>query len=341
MFGTRRLRVGPARGADFRGTGDGFLQLSACRLARLGAAAAFAMPMTVGEAWRQLGIKPTSSKEQIKKAFKERIRQVHPDVTGDDGSMLRKVQDAFTVLEQLRDPTVYDSTAGDGLPHWATGLLEGITWSSDCPSYADFLEKPDCKALAVGEISQKTGIRPWAASWGKFSQQEANSDALRVCRQFGVKCRLIYVGSGTARVRTVGLDSNSAEEEKDWWRSRVLKNGQLPGFGWMPTIDHSKERLVGWKTITEGSEVIGEKRIRVPVFEPVTGGTPYLYAPGKPKQRVQLKRTPFKRVQSLQREVKRDKRSLLREHIMSMSQQKDGWVNTADLLRRKGKGEML
>ena len=27
---------------------------------------------------------------------------------------------------------------------------------------------------------------------------------------------------------------------------------------------------MGWKTITEGSEHIGEKRIRVPVFEPAT-----------------------------------------------------------------------
>ena len=31
-----------------------------------------------------------------------------------------------------------------------------------------------------------------------------------------------------------------------------------------------QEKLVGWKTITEGSEHLGEKRIRVPVFEPAT-----------------------------------------------------------------------
>ncbi|CAK9116575.1 unnamed protein product [Durusdinium trenchii] len=175
-------------------------------------------------------------------------QEVHPDVTGDDGTMLRK----------------------DGLPQWATGLLEGIEWSSECPSYAEFLQKPDNKALAVGEMSQKTGVRPWAAAWGKFSQQDANSEALRACRQYGVKCRLVYVGSGTARVRTVGLDSRSGEEEKNWWRTQVMKSGDLPGFGWMPMIDPSKERLVGWKTITEGSEIIGEQRIRVPVFEPAT-----------------------------------------------------------------------
>eukprot|EP00913_Durusdinium_trenchii_P031744 g29729.t1 len=105
--------------------------------------------------------------------------------------MLRKVQDAYQVLEELRDPTFFDGSSEDGLPQWATGLLEGIEWSSD--------------------------------------------------------------------------------------------------------------------------EIIGEQRIRVPVFEPAKGGTPYLYAPGKPKTRVQLKRTPFKRMQSLQRTVQRDGRSLLRD----------------------------
>ena len=85
--------------------------------------------------------------------------------------------------------------------------------------------------------------------------------------------------------QNVQLASNP--QEKSWWRSQVMKSGDLPGFGWMPTIDPSKaawihlqqtagtissfepqEKLVGWKTIKEGSEVIGQQRIRVPVFEP-------------------------------------------------------------------------
>lgn len=42
-----------------------------------------------------------------------------------------------------------------------------------------------------------------------------------VCRQMGVKCRLVYVGSGTARVRSVGLDSRSTEEVGTVWPSKM------------------------------------------------------------------------------------------------------------------------
>ncbi|CAE7745984.1 Tnr [Symbiodinium sp. CCMP2456] len=305
---------------------------------------AFAMKMSVGEAWRLIGVKPTASKLEIKKAFRERIRQVHPDVTGDDGTMLRKVQDAYQLLEELRDPTIYHSSVEDGVPEWASGLLQGIEWTAECSSFADFLLKPDNKALAVGEQSESTGTRPWAAAWGKFSQQDANSEALRVCRQYGVKCRLVYVGSGSGRVRTVGMDSSSADQERTWWKDQFVKGGELPGFGWMPPVDPKKEKLVGWKTITEGSEHLGEKRIRVPVFEPVKGGIPYLYSPAKPRQRIFLKRTPFKRVESLSRNMQRSRRSQLREHIMSLNQQNDGWFSASETMRNmksSGRGEIL
>ncbi|CAE8734154.1 unnamed protein product, partial [Polarella glacialis] len=154
-----------------------------------------AMPLQ--EAWRTLGLEPTASRGDLKKAFRNKIREVHPDVTGDDGTMLQKVREAYTVVDGIENPNIWDANGmEDGLPAWASGMLQGILWSADCPSYQDFLEKPSNKALAVGEVSGKTGQRAWAAAWGKFSQQEANQEALRVCRQYGGKCRLIYIGSG-------------------------------------------------------------------------------------------------------------------------------------------------
>ena len=45
----------------------------------------------------------------------------------------------------------------------------------------------------------------------------------------------------------------------------------FPHFSTNPQyVNRWQEKLVGWKTISEGSEHFGEKRIRVPVFEPVT-----------------------------------------------------------------------
>lgn len=33
---------------------------------------------------------------------------------------------------------------------------------------------------------------------------------------------------------------NRKLQEKNWWKGQVMKSGDLPGFGWMPTIDPSK-----------------------------------------------------------------------------------------------------
>ena len=53
----------------------------------------------------------------------------------------------------------------------------------------------------------------------------------------GVKCRLVYVGSGTARVRSVGLDSRSTEEERRFSRSKTAELNSLA------TFCHGKRKL--------------------------------------------------------------------------------------------------
>lgn len=253
--------------------------------------------MPLPEAWRTLGVNPSATRGEIKKAFRQKIRDVHPDVTGDDGTMLQRVRDAFAVIDSLQNPTAWDAQGvEDGLPAWASGLLQGVRWTADCPSYAAFLGKPDQKALAVGEFSEKTGIRPWAAVWGKYSQNEANVEALRICRQHGSKCRLIYVGSGTARAQQAPNPTGS-QSEREWWNEQFRGAGDVPGFGWMPTIDPDKEKLIGYKTVGGGDRFGAEVRVRVPVFRLKTGGLAYYYSPLRPKEKIHMKKTTFKHVQ--------------------------------------------
>jgi len=254
--------------------------------------------MSLPEAWRTLGVKPDSTRGEIKKAFRERIREVHPDVTGDDGTMLERVRDAFEVLDSLRDPTTWDAQGmEEGLPAWASGLLNGVQWSKECPSYAAFLTKTDQKALAVGEYDEKTGIRPWAAAWGKYSQEEANAEALRICRQYG-RCKLIYVGSGTARAKQAP-DPSVSSSERQWWSDLFQGAGETPGFGWMPMIDPAKERVVGYKTVPGGDRLGAAVRVRVPVFKEVVGGLPYYYSPLRPKEKIHMKKTTFKHIKRM------------------------------------------
>mmetsp|Transcript_74468 Transcript_74468/g.230102 ORF Transcript_74468/g.230102 Transcript_74468/m.230102 type:complete len:344 (-) Transcript_74468:49-1080(-) len=252
--------------------------------------------MPVPEAWRTLGVRPDSTKGEIKRAFRQKIKEVHPDVTGDDGTMLQRVRDAFAVLDSLRNPTAWDAHGvEDGLPAWASGLLRGVEWSKECPSYAAFLGKPDQKALAIGEFSEKSGVRPWAAVWGKYSQQEANAQALRICRQNGGKCRLVYVGSGSARVRQPA-DPTAGRDEREWWGEMFQGGGDMPGFGWLPLINPDKEMVIGYKTVTGGDRSGAEQRVRVPVFRLKTGGLPYYYSPLRPREKIHMQKSNFKHV---------------------------------------------
>lgn len=254
------------------------------------------MPLPL--AWKTLGVEPTATAGEVKKAFRQKVRENHPDIVGDDGTQLQRVRDAYDLVESLANPTKWDFQGiEEGLPAWAAGLLNGVQWSSDCPSYAAFLEKMDQKALAVGELDEKTGERPWAATWGKYSQQDANTEALRVCRQTGTKCRLVYVGSGTARQRTAAMP-NAGADEQQWWRDQFGGAGDLIGFGWMPIIDPEKEQMVGHKTISGGERFGADTRVRVPVFRHKTGrgilsGLPYYYSPIRPKERVFMKKANF------------------------------------------------
>lgn len=280
--------------------------------------------MPLPEAWRVLGVEPGAPRGDVKKAFRQKIRQFHPDVIGDDGTLLQRVRDAYAVVESLDNPGVWDAAgvSEEGLPAWASGLLQGVQWTADCPSYAAFLQKPDQKALAVGEMDPKTGIRPWAAAWGKYSQQDANAEALRICRQYGGKCRLIFVGSGAARARSA-VKPEANEEETAWWREQFQGAGEIPGFGWMPMIDPEKEKLIGYKTVPGGDRFGAETRIRVPVFKHTEGGMPYYYSPIRPKERIFMKKANFKHVQSMSaKSLKWDPR--VRE-VQLASQQHNLW----------------
>mmetsp|Transcript_36778 Transcript_36778/g.98043 ORF Transcript_36778/g.98043 Transcript_36778/m.98043 type:complete len:342 (-) Transcript_36778:69-1094(-) len=278
------------------------LLAAARRGERLSCGAAMHPPMPLLKAFEVLGIRADSSAADIKKAYRERIRTCHPDVIGDGGEKLQEVRDAYEVVDIIIRPNVWDYEAMNdnaGLPSWAAGLLNGVRWSDDCGSYADFLSKPDFKAMAVGELNEVTGMRPWAAVWGKFSQQDANSEALRVCRQHG-KCKLVYVGSGNARARSPTVSPQ--EHEEKWWRDNFAKGGQNSGggFGWMPMIDPKKERICGYKTIHAGSREGLESKVRVPVLKPVIGsGIPYYYSPTRPKERVHMKKENFKHVNKM------------------------------------------
>ncbi|CAE8625541.1 unnamed protein product, partial [Polarella glacialis] len=81
------------------------------------------------------------------------------------------------------------------------------------------------------------------------------------------------------------------------------------------------EKLAGYKTVEGGAFFGGnEARVRVPVFVPKSGGTPYYYSPLKPRERVYLKNVPFKRIRKLNPK-RRDRRMEAFKEAQELSQQ--------------------
>jgi len=283
----------------------------------------------VSEACKVLGVPPDAKRGEVKKAFREKVRISHPDVTGDSGEKLNQVREAFAALESVHDPTQWNFEGQEeGLPAWASGLLNGIRWSEECESYAAFIAKADQKALAVGELDETTGVRPWAAVWGKYSQEDANREAMRICRQSGARCRLVYVGSGWARAQdTTRVDPVYKNFEKSWWEDNFKHGADISGFGWMPVINKDKEQLVGHKNVPVGMQEGKEHRLRVPVFKARntqgTTGLPYYYTPLKPRKRIYMDNPNFR---YLGKHRKQDPRMMEREKQKDPEEEDAKWL---------------
>jgi molecular chaperone DnaJ len=55
-----------------------------------------------------LGITPGATQEQIKSAYRQKAKQLHPDYYGEDSSPFRAVQEAYEVLSDPQRRQVYD-----------------------------------------------------------------------------------------------------------------------------------------------------------------------------------------------------------------------------------------
>ena len=59
-----------------------------------------------------LGILPTATLEEIRSAYRSRVKQYHPDHFGKDSAPFLKVQEAYDVLSDPENRTLYDRTTG-------------------------------------------------------------------------------------------------------------------------------------------------------------------------------------------------------------------------------------
>ena len=56
--------------------------------------------INVDDDYRVLGLKKTSSQEDLKKAFHQKARETHPDKIGGDGELFKKIKNAYENIKE-------------------------------------------------------------------------------------------------------------------------------------------------------------------------------------------------------------------------------------------------
>ncbi len=65
-----------------------------------------------------LGVRPDATPDELRRAYRERARVLHPDAAGDAEAM-RRLNDAWRVLRDVRSRSLYDQALGTGRPDGA------------------------------------------------------------------------------------------------------------------------------------------------------------------------------------------------------------------------------
>lgn len=75
-----------------------------------------------------LGVDPDASQEQIKSAYRQKVKEFHPDYYGDDSGPFLAVQEAYTVLSDLERRRAYDDELAGGSRHRNVSIGRAAEW---------------------------------------------------------------------------------------------------------------------------------------------------------------------------------------------------------------------
>lgn len=127
--------------------------------------------LSVSEARSVLGVAAGASTEELKKAMRRKIREVHPDVIKDDGSKLNMVREAFAVLDPEQapprwslDPTTWPGAAGVKTPSGRAG-----SWGSPAAQQKLRMEE---------EERRKRNLRA-KSDWERLQEQQIASQVFQ------------------------------------------------------------------------------------------------------------------------------------------------------------------
>lgn len=96
-----------------------------------------------------LGVEPTASPDEIKRAYRKRARETHPDVGGDTDEAA-KVNGAYLVLSDPAKRERYDQTGQDSAPRDELAQAMAVAGQFFDKALAEAGEMPTTKDLIAG-----------------------------------------------------------------------------------------------------------------------------------------------------------------------------------------------
>lgn len=132
--------------------------------------------------YQELGVAREASDEEVKRAFRRRILQTHPDRQHEPGAS----DDAFRRAKEAFEAIMRERTAGGELPPWAAELVSIWARARDAARRGDFGTASEEVQVLVGAVAEQVERVSTTAQ----SQYREVRGAVRVLGQlFGGKRR--------------------------------------------------------------------------------------------------------------------------------------------------------
>jgi len=103
-----------------------------------------------------LGVRPTATPEEVRRAYYDRARELHPDRAGDDQRAMQEVNEAWRVLRDPGSRAAYDRSLRTARPSSAPPRVIGVDDLDDRPIPRAPAEPGDIGVFVVRSL-------PWLA----------------------------------------------------------------------------------------------------------------------------------------------------------------------------------
>jgi hypothetical protein len=125
-----------------------------------------------------LGVLPSATLEEIRSAYRSRAKQYHPDRSGRDSAPFLNIQEAYDVLGDPANRSVYDQSLKETIPRRTPDATSDTVIIGSRKPAAEPLREPH-RRMDLGTISPRTSFRTHHPSFDEIFDYLWNPSELR------------------------------------------------------------------------------------------------------------------------------------------------------------------